>query len=186
MAMSETIQTKRCCICKQSKSISEFHKNRNTKDGLKVSCKICANITNSNYRKTSKGQATQKRHRQSEKGKVANHKAGKKYQKTTKGKATHRKAIKKYLKTEKGKAKIKRYYVHYPERLKAKRAISNAIRSDKLPRPDTLQCHYYLQNPDCEKQAQQYHHHKGYAPKHWLDVIPVCIPCHNKSNRKIA
>lgn len=54
----------------------------------------------------------------------------------------------------------------------ARQAVWNAIRAGQLPHPDTLQCHY------CPKQAEQYHHW-SYLPEHWLDVIPVCVPCHN-------
>src|SRR3990172_10113725 len=32
---------KRCCRCKQEKPISEFHKDRNSGDGLRPECKVC-------------------------------------------------------------------------------------------------------------------------------------------------
>lgn len=80
---------------------------------------------------------------------------------------------KRYQQSEKGKATYKRYQIQNPERNKAKSIVKYAVSIGKLPRPDTRLCHY------CPKPAQQYHHHKGYAPEHWLDVVPVCIPCHN-------
>jgi hypothetical protein len=40
-----------------------------------------------------------------------------------------------------------------------------------LPRVRNLQCHY------CGNRAHQYHHHRGYAPEHWLDVVPACRKC---------
>jgi hypothetical protein len=32
----------------------------------------------------------------------------------------------------------------------------------------------------CGKQAQDYHHHKGYDAAHRLDVTPVCKKCHRR------
>lgn len=91
---------------------------------------------------------------------------------------------KEYNKTEQGKETHRRnalcYYVRHPEFIKAKNAVNNTITAGKFPRLDSLQCNY------CPVQAKQYHHYKGYAPEHWFDVIPVCIPCHKKCHRKIA
>ncbi len=53
----------------------------------------------------------------------------------------------------------------------ARRQVNHAIQAGELPRPDTLLC------AQCGKQAREYHHHLGYAPEHWLDVIPVCSSC---------
>ena len=164
--MSEPIITKRCCTCKEIKPLSEFHKSRRTKDGHRCYCKICC----SQYQKSEKGKAAQKRHAQSEKGKTYR----KHYQQNEKWKAYQ----KCYKQTDKGKknrqSAINKYVKRYPEKYMAKTAVRKAIKDSKLPRPDTRLCHY------CPKPAQQYHHHKGYEPKHWLDVVPVCIDCHHK------
>ena len=32
---------KKCTKCKIEKKLSEFHKNKNTKDGLQFCCKVC-------------------------------------------------------------------------------------------------------------------------------------------------
>lgn len=187
--MAETIQTKRCSKCKQVKSVLQFSKHHNRKDGLQNYCKICLNATKKRYRQTKKGKATEKRYENSEKYKAYK----KRYRQTEKGKATYRKAwcrykqtdkyiakCKRYKQTDKYKAKRKRYSVRYPERRKAKDAVHTSVRYGKLPRPDTLQCHY------CPARAEQYHHHLGYEPKHWLDVIPVCFYCHTKLHKKSA
>lgn len=85
---------------------------------------------------------------------------------------------KRYSKTEISKARQKRYYLRYPERRQAKNAVYWAIRKNKLPHPKTLQCSYG------NHKAEQYHHYKGYEPKHWLDVEPVCKVCHRKIHRR--
>ncbi len=36
---------------------------------------------------------------------------------------------------------------------------------------------------NCGKQAEQWHHHNGYEKDHWLDVTPLCIPCHQAADR---
>ena len=103
-----------------------------------------------------------KAYRQSEKGKAAQ----KRYKQSQKGKANHR------------KTNI-RYYNLHPERVRARDAVKMAIRNGRLPRPNNFQC-------SCSEQAEQYHHHKGYAQEHRLDVIPICKKCHIIIDRKIA
>lgn len=189
--------TKRCSKCKEIKSVSEFYKRKISRDGLQPICKTCR-------------LKEEKEYYQTEKGKVVNRKANKKYQKTKKGRKTNCKAVARYFKTkkgkatqkrfyesekykagqkryrhrEKGKANIKRwsrrYYNQYPERIKARGIVCYAVKTGRLPRPNTLQCHY------CPAQAEQYHHRLGYAPEHWFDVVPICRKCHSKYGRKIA
>jgi len=176
--MSEPIINKRCSRCKQIKPISEFYKH--IRYGLQSCCIICKRA----YQRT-------------EKGKVAHHKANKKYRRSDKGKAiekryaqdekrkaAHLKSVEKYHKTEKGKvvqrAALKRFHACHPNHIKAKQTVNNAIRAGKLPRPDTLLCHY------CPKPAQQYHHWRGYEPECWLDVVPVCNYCHVKERKRVG
>jgi hypothetical protein len=61
---------------------------------------------------------------------------------------------------------------NYPLRYKARCKVNNAVASGKIPRAKDQACH------QCGLPASQYHHHAGYEPDHWLDVIPVCFPCH--------
>jgi len=53
--MPDTIQTKRCPKCKNTKLRSEFNKNRSNKNGLQDYCKSCQKILSSNYQ-TTKGE----------------------------------------------------------------------------------------------------------------------------------
>lgn len=159
--MAEQIISKRCYKCKQIKPLLEFHKNQTRKDGHANQCKTCCLKYQKKYRQTEHGKATQKLYFQSEKGKAAK-----------------RKARIRYFKTERGKSMLKEYRIQNPKQEKAKHAVSSAIRAGKLPRPDTLQCHC---GPE---KAEQYHHHKGYAPENWLNVVPVCINCHKKIHQE--
>jgi len=66
----------------------------------------------------------------------------------------------------------KRLRIKFPEKTKARVAVAEAIKLGKLPRAKSLKC------VRCGNPAQDYHHHKGYAREHWLDVVPVCKKCH--------
>lgn len=135
-----------CCICKETKPLTEFYKAQSRKDGHQTSCKICS-----------------KKYRQSEISKIAK----KRYDQSEKGKIIH-------------KIAQKHFRIRHPERRKAMDAVKIAVRAGKLPHSDTLQCHY------CGVQAEQYHHYLGYAPQHYLDVVPACRKCDRKDHLKIA
>jgi hypothetical protein len=38
---------------------------------------------------------------------------------------------------------------------------------------------------DCGARATDYDHYKGYARENWLDVEPVCTPCHGKRSNRV-
>lgn len=171
--MAEPIQTKRCSKCKQIKPLSEFSKNRTKLDGLNYQCKTCRNRWKKQYRQTQKGKVTESAYLKTAKGKVAR----KRYQQSEKGRQVRKRASKHYQQSEKGKVARERYQQNNPKQMKARSAVMIAVESGQLPHPDTLQCHY------CPKRAKEYHHHKGYAPEHWLDVVPICVDCHYEARR---
>jgi len=71
--MYKPIITKRCSHCKKIKSVLEFYKHKNIKDGFQKQCKDC-----------------QSRYPKTENGKQAIRKAQKKHWKTPKGKVTRK------------------------------------------------------------------------------------------------
>ena len=77
--MSETIISKRCYICKQIKSLSEFPAHRSRGDGHGAECKTCRNQYNKKYVQTKEGKTARKRYTQSEKGKRAHNKGYSRY-----------------------------------------------------------------------------------------------------------
>jgi len=151
--MATEIISKRCSRCKEIKSLSEFHRDKSQKDGLKSYCKSCHKA----YNQSERNKAYQKSYAQSPEGKIAH---------------------KRYAQSKKGKTRQNRFFARHPNYTKAMSTVNDAVKAGKLSRPDTLPCHY------CPKQAQQYHHHKGYDPEHWLDVLPACRDCHSKLHRK--
>jgi hypothetical protein len=183
--MAEQIISKKCFKCKEIKPLTEFYKHPGMKNGHLNKCKACDYKDKIEYRKTEQGKATRKRYQQSYKGKATAKRGSqkylstakskdtqKRYQHSEKGKIVHHQASLRYIRTEKGKVAARRWRINHPEKVKANVVVNSAVRASKLPRPDTLPCHY------CTAQAKDYHHHKGYAPEHWLDVVPVCIICH--------
>ena len=167
--MAKTIITKRCSHCKQIKPISEFYKDKSQSKGYGFLCKPCALKKSKIYQQTKQGKATKKRYDQSEKGKTKR----KIYQQTAKFKTYQRQ----YRQSKRGRAVRKRYALAYPKYEKAKSAVQTAIRKGILPKVTTLKC-------SCGEQAVHYHHHKGYAKEHQLDVIPVCKKCHSLAHIK--
>lgn len=154
-----------CTKCHQKKELAEFYIDRNKKDGHRPDCKNC------NLKQV-------KEYRQTEQGKT-NRKSYATYYNQTKNGLSARKH---YGQTEKGKAALKashkRSHIRYPKHLKAKQVVNSAIAAGRMPHSNTLQCHC------CPEQAEQYHHHKGYAPEYWLDVLPICRKCHRKIHKK--
>lgn len=105
----------------------------------------------------------------------------KKWINSPQGREKFRKIQKRYRQTKKGKYSIskgsKKYYWQHKRKRTAKMVVWNAIETKKIPKISTQKC------SQCYTQAHHYHHHKGYAKKHRLDVIPLCRFCHVKAHR---
>lgn len=67
----------------------------------------------------------------------------------------------------------KRHFEKYPEKLRARKAISSRVHRGRLKKPDA-----------CSKCGAvgyvEAHHYLGYAWEHRLDVLWVCKPCHRE------
>lgn len=101
--------------------------------------------------------------------------------KSGKGKDNHLVAVRNWKKTENGKSMNRLYYAKAvkdnPAR-KARRTVCQAVETGTLPKAQTLTC------INCGKTAREYHHHKGYEKQNWLEVVPVCRPCHRAEDDK--
>lgn len=60
---------------------------------------------------------------------------------------------------------------------RARRTVTKAVHDGELRPASAFDCAH------CGRGARDYHHHKGYEPEHWLDVIPLCKPCHQEVHR---
>ena len=169
--MAEQIITKVCSQCKAIKQVSEFYKEPRNKSGLTSQCKVCHYKKCRQYLKTGRGHEinaeAKRKYKKSQKGKEAE----KRYRSTEK-----RKKVKlRYNRSPKGRIaalkSAKFMNKKYPEQVKARNAVNYAVRKGDIPAPNTLKC-------SCGKQSRDYHHHLGYEPEHFLDVVPICSLCH--------
>jgi len=158
--MSETIITKPCICCQEIKPLSDFHKHSQMKDGHINKCKSCICAYSREWGKSKAGRESDRKYRHSKKGKISRRRYNVSY-KRREARIRHG----------------KRYYPTHQAETKARAQIMIAVRSGKMPRPDTLLC------VRCNKKAKEYHH-PSYACEHRLDVIAVCIKCHNFFHNK--
>jgi len=149
------LKSKQCSHCKLVKPLSEFGKCSSNLDGLEYQCTDC-----------------RKEYRQRPKSKALHKKRNKIYLKTEKGKAARKRHNQSMIGKQAAKRQRARAQKRYPMRFKARMTVGNAVIAGKIPHPTTLKC------ANCNNSAEQYHHHKGYAKEQWLNVIPVCLPCH--------
>lgn len=65
-----------------------------------------------------------------------------------------------------------------PDREAAGRAVKYAVKTGRLPHPNTLKCSDCGHSWALGERRHEYDHHLGYAPEHQLDVQAVCTLCH--------
>ena len=61
---------------------------------------------------------------------------------------------------------------------RAHAAVQAAIAVGTLPPLNQTVC------VGCGAASRAYHHHKGYAPEHWLSVEPLCPRCHRRRHSR--
>ena len=166
----------KCCIkCKETKELSEFYKRKDSSDGRGNDCKVC------NKQKVKNWANANKAHR-SEYGKVYREKNADKAKARSKiwrevNKDRHTESCKTWKKANPVRvAEMQREYrAAHPLKVKARSAISTAIRSGKLiPQPCV----------ECGKVKTE-GHHISYAPKHRLDVVWLCKSCHEERHLQL-
>jgi hypothetical protein len=172
-----------CTKCEIPKRLDEFYKQAAGKHGRAQPCKVCKNAQNKKWRDDNHQRylQIQKANRNSEEGQkkraewyVAN-------RDSKKHKRNRSKRHKKWrqLHPEKWAAAYKKSISKDPEKRSARDAVKYAIRKGVLPPVQTLKC------ARCGKQAEHYHHYKGYAREHRLDVEPLCNVCHGAEHRTL-
>lgn len=146
---------KECRKCGRMLDVSQFYADKRSADRLRYECKECGKKFNQEYFSTPTGKAIKSR-------------SFKKWASNGRGYAF----AKKFKASPAGKAMMERN----KHKLAARSAVSVATRLKKMPRAKTLACKH------CGNPAKEYHHHNGYDESHWLDVIPLCLTCHNEAD----
>lgn len=177
---------KTCSRCRETKSRSDFTRRRSASDGLESYCRVCKGKAAAEYRARNKQGFTNEvpATKRCARCKLNKSSSDFSFERTSRdGLQGYCKSCKSLIvsiwsKTREGKASKRkadaRQRAKNPHKIKARNAVNRAIRQGRLRPPTTLKCAYCDDHP-----GNQYHHHLGYDPEHWLDVIAVCIPCHN-------
>ena len=165
--MSGQVITKRCSVCKQIKTISEFYPRKDRRSGYRPQCKECGNA----YGRSPKGRMEKQRYDISQKGREA----ARRHRKSE----SNKNAQKRYRQSKKGIL----FQIQQRQRnriqINARACVNQAVKRGTIPRPETLPCVRL-----CGNQAEEYHHHKGYEKPHHRDVVPICILCHKSIPNK--
>ena len=181
---------KRCGKCGRVKPLDEFYLDKNKRDGHSYRCKECTKQNTKDHYKNNRDECVLKLRIYYQNHREESLRRSKEYHKAHR--AEHNEYNNQYRQTKKGvevrkkerdnyrrnhakelilRARI--YRERYPEKRKAHQSLSYAVKTGRLPSASSQKCVV------CKTaQAQEYHHHNGYAEDHWLDVIPVCSKCH--------
>ena len=171
---------KTCPKCKRLLFTSEFHRDSNRLDGLRVYCKSCAKTDQAKYRKEHKKENNEyqrKWHCKNKKKVLIKRKKwrGKNKEKIQRSDIKWRKENPEKYKLTSRKAN-KRYRQKNPKRYAARSMVYHAIELGILERPNHCE--------SCEKICfTEAHHHRGYNADHCLDVLWLCKKCHVKKHK---
>jgi hypothetical protein len=162
--------TKTCTKCKTEKLVEEFY----CRNGKPIAaCKDCTKRQISAYQSTDAAKAYEKTRRNTEERRAYQRNASAKYR--TEHPDLCRMRITRWQKSPEGKAKMAEKRKRNRRQIKARHAVSNAIRDGRLIAPIELIC------IRCGAKATVYHH-PSYEPEFHLVVLPLCIPCHIKEH----
>lgn len=185
------METRICTKCREAKDRSQFSRDARRKDSLRSWCKSCAYDSYKAYKETERGRDAilrkerkrtqseprkqyKRSYRQSEVGKQKAAQDFKKWRESEHGRQKRKEQATRYRRSDSGRAAAKRHRVANQHKMKARQAVALAIRYGRLPHATDLAC------SACGARAQEYHHKNGYERQYWLDVVPMCIPCHRR------
>lgn len=192
--MSNRKTEKYCGGCDTLKATSEFYNQKGRSDGLSSQCKECQKARSRQYHKAHAAQANARAKEWRARNKGYKNAYDRQWRKANaeRKKQTDklhyernkdrileqtREYLVKRLETDPdfrnriGKAYRLRHYSHR----RAQEVVSEAIKAGKLPPARECSCVI------CGETAKEYHHW-SYQREHWLDVIPLCVTCHNKQD----
>lgn len=159
----ETEKHKKCFKCGEVKSLPNFYKHSEMKDGYLNKCKICTKIDVKLNRKENL-----------EYYQVYDRKRGR--DKDSERTQKFRAKAKLPENLEKSRELKKKSAAKYPEKMKRRQHLSNAIRDQRVIRPSM--CEF------CGKECVPQGHHSSYAEDMALVVTWLCTVCHGEIHRQ--
>lgn len=178
--------TKRCAECGKRKPSTEFNRNTSKPDGLQHCCRQCSSDYNRRryQEKRNHIRTTVAAYREANPDKIREAKRA--WKKTDAGKATQRRYRERHHETiqrreaerrrragMRKREQIELTTIQRQRRLKARRAVSSAIRTGKLTRGE---CEHAASG-ECVGRIES--HHDSYAERNWLKVRWLCVRHHN-------
>ena len=167
---------KTCSRCDKEKPLDDFGKDRAKKDGHRSECKECAG---EDYR-----QYHAKNHRIRNAQSRAWYALNREYVRDRAGSVGNRKVnnakAKAWRLANPDKVRVQglSYRRRYPERTRAGTAVTQALKSGGLIRPNKCSC--------CGKVGKVQAHHPSYAKMDWLKVVWLSVQCHKKLHAVLA
>lgn len=206
MSASDQDTTKRCRKCGEVKEREDFYLQRRALDGRQSYCKPCHQKSvgkwfEDNSERNSKTSKEWAKNNVERRRKVQKQwqKANRDYVRDRRKQhridhpEANRETCRKWVANnpEKVKAsrrrssrKVRRDPAHR-QRLQARQEITEAIRTGTITRGPCAECGLPPKKIGRQNRIHA-HHHLGYAPEHWLDIIWLCKPCHVKAERLVA
>jgi hypothetical protein len=188
---------KRCTACKKEKTNNEYHKDKYRPDGLTQQCKECRKQAKIRYYQIpgsrEKSRQYSKKHykenrearmeydrirRQNPEVQKREKENSRKHRRTPEHRQKDREVKRKLAKDPNYKQKRKEYDRYRREtqylKVRAREVVRKAVYRKKIPPASDLACDW----SGCQKQANEYHHYKGYERENWMDIQPLCYEHH--------
>lgn len=156
--LSPNASHKTCAKCNRLVPLTNFSKQKTTRDGAMARCKDCEGEESRAYR-------LRNREKLSAKGR----------ERRTDPVYAENRARKRKQWLEQNQAHVHAY--GRSQQAKARDAVRYAVQCEDFPPASTQVCEHCQ-----EAQARHYHHHKGYSQEFKLDVVALCTECHGKAH----
>jgi hypothetical protein len=173
---------KKCTKCGKEKMLTEFVKHIRYTDGYYSHCKECSYALNKEWTKNNQEKKSKLRADYRDRNREHIRQMDREYYQNNHEVRleTSRKAQLKYYKTDKGREKYNRHNrlqrEKFPEKMRARSLLSNAIVEGKIVKPTRCSLCF---SEDFVIEG----HHTDYSKPY--DVIWICRPCHGTVHRKI-
>lgn len=163
---------KRCTKCGEEKDLEEFPRKKTGKNGRRSMCTLCTAAANAKWYYLNRKRSLKSSAKWASENRDRMNKSSAKWVAANPEDAAvgHRKDA-------------AQDRDRHQRQIKARREVTEAIRTNRLVVGPCAVCDLAPKKVK-GRQRIQAHHHKGYAPKCWLDVIWLCVPDHIEADKE--